>query len=61
MADILVNLFLLVTQAWTFISDNFVPANAASMSIIHMAVWAPVVYAAVAFIFGLVTRRGARR
>jgi hypothetical protein len=42
MAAIFTEIMLVVAELFTFVETNLVPADAASLNIIHIAVWTPV-------------------
>ena len=45
----------------TFVTDYLIPADAASISILHVAIWTPVVLGLVSLTTGMLKRMWARR
>ena len=61
----LINEFIaVITILYTFVADNLVPADAASVNIIHVAIWTPVMVGLVSSVVTMIKgfwRRGGRR
>lgn len=61
MLDVINVMLTVVTAVWTWATTNLVPATAADVTLVHVSLWLPLVFGALSFVIGLVTRRGSRR
>lgn len=50
-----------IAPAWTFVVDTFIPADAASVTLVHVGLWAPMLMGFVFTFLSLVRRGGGRR
>jgi hypothetical protein len=49
-----------LTPIWTWVTTTFVPATAADVTLIHLAMWSGFLFAMASAFLGLVFRRGRR-
>lgn len=64
MAALVTEFVAVLTVLFTFVQDNLIPADVASVNIIHVAIWLPVVIGLVIMTIGMVKSfwaRGGRR
>jgi hypothetical protein len=60
MAAVIAALLDGLTQIWTWVTTTFVPAAAADVTLVHLAMWSGFLLAVAGGFLGLVMRRGKR-
>jgi hypothetical protein len=60
MAAIVTALLAGIGAVWTFVTDTFVPADAASVNLVHLGLWGGLITSMMFSLLNLV-RRGGRR
>lgn len=61
MSDLIQVFIDVVTALYTFVSTNLIPATAADVNIIHVAIWTPVVIGLIKLVVSMIKGFWARR
>lgn len=61
MAALITEFLTIVTALLTFVQDTLVPADVASITLIHVAIWTPVVIGFVGLVVNMLKGMWARR